>query len=165
MKTIRKNTFETNSSSTHSITIGTKGEYSKSSPSVENNILYPSRLATYKISYGESRFLIANTKDTKAALLADWVLDMFDNESYSEYIKTFSDQSEDEIKQYHYDIIAKLCGYDSIDMEGKSWGNFSSSTEWDTFGPFYSEEEFLDFIKNIVLDDKKEIIDSVTPQY
>ena len=72
MKTIRNNVFETNSSSTHSITIQSKKKRVKESPLIKGEFLYPKRLVDYSNNmsgYSESSILILDTMVAKAAWL------------------------------------------------------------------------------------------------
>jgi len=68
MKTIRTNTFETNSSSTHSVTIKTKGTSKDKvvDPLVKDNVLYPSRLG-YN-SYVMKRYVTVKSVEEYFAL-------------------------------------------------------------------------------------------------
>lgn len=75
MKTIRSNCFETNSSSTHSITIVSKRDLvRKDVPLVVDGVLHPrllietSAYVSKDTYYGDSRTLTASTRDQKAAL-------------------------------------------------------------------------------------------------
>ena len=62
---VRSGTFETNSSSTHSVSIRLKGSDEKNErlPLVENDVLYPGRLSGYTLSLGESSATVCGTKD------------------------------------------------------------------------------------------------------
>jgi len=159
MKTIRTNTFETNSSSTHSVTIQTKGRKNKKilEPLVENNILYPARLGAYENSAGESSFLCCDTKDMKAAVIAHWI-DCRKEDDLSEVTGKKAE-----------DLLVSLCGYNGLDWEGGSY-QFYPTTEYDAGDEDYYRDllegethTFERFVKNVVLDDTQEIVDSDSP--
>ena len=74
MQTIRTNCFETNSSSTHSITIQSKSNVMKDDMDVViAGVLHPQNLrhsSAYRgVAYGDGHTLQARTRDQKAALL------------------------------------------------------------------------------------------------
>lgn len=85
MKTVRFEVFETNSSSTHSITIEKKRENVPDLPKLcENNILYTTRLGEYrnKDFYRDDDVTInCETRDQKAAFVAHVIAAIGDDES------------------------------------------------------------------------------------
>lgn len=84
MKTIRKDVFETNSSSTHSISIINKGTIPYATYKLcVDNILYPKELESYQIevksNYNDDYILSCDTKDKKTALVCHWIKAIFDS--------------------------------------------------------------------------------------
>lgn len=78
---IRKNVFETNSSSTHSITIEKVDQFDNSL--LYNDVLYPEHLhSTCDNSYDSSWTLVARTKLEKLALIAHWVKHLWFEDSF-----------------------------------------------------------------------------------
>ncbi len=152
MKTIRKEVFETNSSSTHSITIGVKitPENPNIEPLVEKSILYPARLiqrqTSLNLGYDDLTTTICSTKDEKAALIINWLHYLYVEEeiSYDDYL-TKKNQIRDICEYYSIDsdIDADYCPYDSN-------GNIFDE---------YSFEELLEFI----IDPEMKIMDQTIP--
>jgi hypothetical protein len=83
MKTIRTNTFETNSSSTHSVTIGKKNKKVGGKELVEDGVLHPSRLSGYTNSVGESTFTVALETDGRILHFQTNQLTLYKNETWS----------------------------------------------------------------------------------
>lgn len=77
MKTIRQNTFETNSSSTHSITIINRSDFREEEGLYVDGVLYPSKIKISKeYGYGGERQIYkASTIRQKMALLVQWMKD------------------------------------------------------------------------------------------
>jgi hypothetical protein len=173
MKTIRTNTFETNSSSTHSVTIGKKNKKVGGKELVEDGVLHPSRLSGYTNSVGESTFTVADTKDKKAAILIHWVESFFENGQYD----TTGDETswskfEKETRTTVLEIVKELCGYTDIKITKSFSPDFTSSTENDgdpteeflrSDPPAFNEKMFRRFIEDNILDDEVEIVDSNCP--
>lgn len=80
-KTIRRGCFETNSSSTHSVTIQEIGSASRfAEPLVEDNFLYADRLDSHTVCFDNGS---SETKcvsfEQKAAIVAHWIKDLVYN--------------------------------------------------------------------------------------
>lgn len=161
MKTIRENVFETNSSSTHSVTISRRSEPKVKQPEkplVDKGTLYPNRLHQFSTEIGyDGSNISCDTKDKKAAIVAQWILGAFDNEK---------------IEEVDYkSAIAKLreaCGYLSIDFEGMTYPDYSSydDNEGNVFSLTGDEEDDRDTIERAirnVLDDDIVITDTNAP--
>jgi hypothetical protein len=164
MKTIRTNTFETNSSSTHSVTVGPKGGNKDKTvkPLVENGILYPNRLKGYVNSPAyDCEFLVCDTTDKKAAIVLSWVCSAVE----------YGDAKflEETLKQAA-DIIKELCGYSDIDIESINSDFYGSSECGENYSnrfvddESFNAEEFRSFVKSSVINDEIEIVDTTTPQ-
>lgn len=131
-KTIRKSVFETNSSSTHSITLG-KGDFeiSKKGLDVEGNIV---RIYSGEFGWGPEKF---NDAATKASYALTWAKGQVAEEHYLSMLR---------------DVIEKVTGcevvfYHCFD-EDYSWGYIdhrSSNVGAEVFG---SEEVLKNFIFN-----------------
>ena len=122
MKTIRSNVFETNSSSTHSISIiKSDDQYSDRKSLVENNVLFPMRLYSHGLTLldSESRILTCSTKDEKFSMLIHWLLDA---NSYKEDKSVHIDDNYTlaDIPKLIEEIIPEKGGYDSINFESDS---------------------------------------------
>ena len=83
MKTIRNNVFETNSSSTHSISIESNLSYGEI---FENGILYLQRLENCKQDINDDYIVTARTRDEKIAFVISYLLSILESEEYPEYI-------------------------------------------------------------------------------
>ena len=77
MRTCRRGVFETNSSSSHSVTISKLDDIELLS---EGN-LYPSFLDRYEISVGEGWTLYCDTFEKKLSLLCHWLMHYNDEEN------------------------------------------------------------------------------------
>lgn len=115
MKTVRHNTFETNSSSSHSITIVRTAEPSYiglANPALVDGgmVLYPSRLNEHVKHegglYSSTWKLNASVTDTKAALLVHQLTNFFDDNFHEEWCA--------DILPKVYDAIKDECGYTDI---------------------------------------------------
>lgn len=158
MKTIRKGVFETNSSSTHSISIQTIGSpvCKDVRPLVIDNILYPEHLADYSVhlDYGDGGYtLVCNTKDMKAALIAHWVESYYTDHDISE--ETFYEA---------LDIIASRIGYDGVVfLDPPTWYSRFYPCDEDE-GSYLSDDlHELEYLLGVVLDDTKEIVEAEIP--
>lgn len=76
---LRKNVFETNSSSTHSITIEKVDNFNNNL--LYNDVLYPEHLYSTCNDWDDSWTLIARTKLEKLALIAHWVKNLWFKDS------------------------------------------------------------------------------------
>lgn len=130
MKTIRNNVFETNSSSTHSITI-LQQTFNLID---ENNILHPENL-----TYDYNEVIKANTKNRKAALFCHYFADVISNkDNLSEIFK----------------ILSNDLGYNEINI------NFESSfSPFDDDDWFNFDQMNIDKVIKIILDDNLSILD------
>ena len=155
MKTIRKGVFETNSSSTHSITIGSKVEPKnpKIQPLVVDGILYPARLSQREqkldLGYDDLTTTVCSTKDEKAALLVNWLYYIYydyEEIQYDEYLEKCN-------------FIRDKCGYKHIDVDNIDSDYYPSDDDRGDIFKQYTLEELLDF----VLDDEVKIMDQTAP--
>ena len=153
MKTIRNSVFETNSSSTHSITIGSKVEPTnpKIEPLVVDGILYPSRLIqreqSLDLGYDNLTTTVCSTKDEKAALLVNWLYYTYyeyEDISYEECLNKIS-------------LIKEKCGYCDIDLF--LYSDYYPHDDGENILEKYSLEELIDF----VLDSEVKIMDQTIP--
>lgn len=83
MKTIRNKVFETNSSSTHSISIESNLSHGEI---FENGILYLQRLENCKQDINDDYIVTARTRDEKIAFVISYLLSILESEEYPEYI-------------------------------------------------------------------------------
>lgn len=180
MKTIRTNCFETNSSSTHSITIQAGPQNLETPPLSENGILYPARIDDDEIrkllfkaptKWSDSREWVftAASRDTKAALLAQYAYSILDSD----------DDLNEELLAQVMCTIASYTGYDSIDFGKDFYCRYSISayseeiydTDFETFldtfaRSFVTNKITVDLqrlglaVQAIVLNDDKVIVDS-----
>ena len=121
VKTVRQSIFETNSSSTHSISIINKNENFEKlyvPPLVnDNNVLFPMRLNLYDsiVEGSDIEHLNCSTKDKKFSLLIHWLLSYIcDNDDYQ---PIDDDYFVSDIKRIIFEIIPKKGEYSSIDLE------------------------------------------------
>lgn len=148
-KQVRVNVFESNSSSTHSVTIRNKTAPKSPNPTrelVKDNILYPEVLSDYTLSFGyDSSATCCDTKDKKAAIVCNWVY----------YIVKYNSSFENDNKQETFlsqilQKFVKACGYDGVDVDSMS-GSFYPHTEYG--------EEYLPY--EVYEDDAGEFEDAV----
>lgn len=182
MKTIRTNCFETNSSSTHSITITSKSKALRAeSPLVENAVLIPVNLketSAFRESGcdGDGYTLHAFTTDEKAALLICHI------ESLSCTGRT-SNQVCRRLLKETVDALIRLVGYADVKTSGLNYSIFSAYSEDSTYiddllgynhyvddneiDDNEAYENFVarveDHIRNVVLNDDIMIIDCENP--
>jgi hypothetical protein len=155
----RQNTFETNSSSTHSVTISTKSSKNqKYEPLVENGVLYPSRLDQRGQSFGDSSFLICGTPEEKTAIVTHWILAIYENGEISE-------ETKDKCLNYLGDKTGVR-----IDVSDIRYPNYYPRGEYDDpqlqLDDEMDEDECfheMDKIIKVINDDTLEITDSNTP--
>lgn len=159
MKTIRINTFETNSSSTHSLTITSKSKIKQTKePLVVDNVLIPARLVEYRecLDYTETVYTRLSTKEQKASILFYWW-------QYREANKEWNGNHVT-LEELVYTVQAE-CGYSNIE-----WSSNNRQYYFDPYGDDVDRRVDLclntlahleDFIRTVVLDDDKEIIDTI----
>lgn len=154
MKTIRQGTFETNSSSTHSISVSTIGEKNtKTPPLVEGGVIYPSRLRHYADHFGESTFLRCDTVEKKVALLYSWL--------HEAKLRWNDDLTDEQAKELEL-VTAKMTGL-YVDLDNK-YGNYYT-TEFGDDDPPIAEwgkdiESFKKYVQDVILNPTIEITDS-----
>ena len=157
MKTIRRRVFETNSSSTHSITITGKSDRITSEvlPLVEDGVIYPERLSSREIDIlkdSDISFLVCRTKEEKTALLLNWLSSSEDTFFEIEEIESFRDKVAQDIAIY--------CGFVSAVLP-KKWYGYSCYDDGNNPVDEYTTLE--SFINEVVLDDSIKIIQSDIP--
>lgn len=144
MKTIRENTFETNSSSTHSVTIRSKTKKSKSrKPLVKNGELIPENLSDYTQSFGDSTGTVCDTKDMKAAIVVHWLKEAV-NDAVSQ--ETFDKA---------INILKEKGGYSDIKIP--NYSSFYSYNEYDDAG----DSDYIDDLGNGNLKSFEKFVDKV----
>lgn len=120
MKTVRHNTFETNSSSTHSITILNKKDFSQKSLLIDN-VLHPENLkftpaySRNETGYGRSSTLTAETRDQKAALFINHMIS-FLRESHYDLPDWINGKTEEALKHITESLMLHN-GYSSINTD------------------------------------------------
>lgn len=151
MKTIRSNVFETNSSSTHSISIQKRSNMIFKNPLVENGVLLPENLRSYFDNNTDDRLIICDNKDKKAALFCHYALEFFydDVDKFSDFvIKLKSELNYSDIDINFSLYFSPYCEYDNPEILNDSETFFKS----------------FDEIVNLILDDDVIIIDK-TEEY
>lgn len=142
----RTSIFETNSSSTHSISIVDYKNSQEDKPNlVQNNILYPNLLYNYELHYGETTVLSCINTPMKLSLLIHWLFEYCDNAEISDDI-------------YH-EVITKLKekgNYDDIVFESSDYYYFDDDNR---IFDKYNIEELIDFCFN----DNIQFIYSINP--
>jgi hypothetical protein len=111
MKTIRHNTYETNSSSTHSITVINKGQYSghrpRTAPIIIDNVLLPYNLnesdAYSTIESGEGGYILKCCDSYQKAALTVHYLNSLD-----EYVDDYGDITAEELKAFKAEALSYL---------------------------------------------------------
>lgn len=153
MKTIRNGVFETNSSSTHSISIqkiGARNLNKVPRSLLIDNILHPEYLSDYTevvVTYGEGYITTCRTKEEKASLLIHWLVYSYKWENLS-----LEDFNKFVLK------IQEATGYDSINTDFSP--DFSPNDDHETF--ILNYKSIYSYI-NTILDPTMEIIDSNMP--
>ena len=111
--TIRKNVFETNSSSSHSLVIGFENNIS-GDIEILNGTLNVSDLENFVIKggyYNDSEFILCDTKNKKLALAFAIILNKLENENtYYDLFENLKDQ---------YEIIEVIGEYNNAWDEGE----------------------------------------------
>jgi hypothetical protein len=188
MRTIRTNCFETNSSSTHSITIETSKsmvlDTNSNDPLVENDILYPARLndeagrKLIKVENENPRDRVwiskATNRNTKAAMLVHYLHSFFDDNW-----DTAGEARNKKMFNHALDIIAVYCGYQSVEVPNDFFSMFSVGSRYgsdegesdkeffltDILGESLSNKKMIDneglanFIQAIIMNPTKSIVD------
>ena len=168
MKTIRNNVFETNSSSTHSVTLYSLNEKDskKIQPLVEHGVLYPDRLSDYSKSYGDVDVTLLDNKDKKAA----WFINACDE---FEDREDFCDGDAEDFQTKMIAAICQECGYTAIDSE-RDYVSASENSEIDDLLRAVVNCDTVDeaiemfkskIISKIILNDKVGICDGDYPMY
>lgn len=127
---IRRNVFESNSSSTHTITISTKTERSAVEPLVDGfGRLLPASINSYEDNYSDACILFCDTRDKKFAWVATILPALKDEgyineELYNEFIQRIKDEGK------YSDVFY------SDDFRGRAW-----QTENDYDVSFCHEDE------------------------
>ena len=126
MKTIRTNCFETNSSSTHSITIESKSRYLKEDKTLlEDGVLIPENLrytSAFRESSGDGHTLHATTRDQKAALLICHISSL---DGAGRCDKKVAKQ----VLVIAKELLIELCGYEDVSVENLGYTLFSCYDE------------------------------------
>jgi hypothetical protein len=166
MKTSRESTWESNSSSTHSVTISSKSKAGDKGqkPLVTDDVLDPSNLRSYEVSIGESAFLTCDTTAKKIAIVVHWLHSRLEESSYDKGEDIFT---EEKYNQAIY-MLTLAGGYVNI-KPLKSYDYYPSSEYVDAGDEDYMYDlskgnynSFKKFILNVILDDDTEIVDSDT---
>lgn len=183
MRTVRTNCFETNSSSTHSITIETN---ERVTPDIDilvddQNFLCPARLTddavraaikeTTNDRYGSSTWKTrAKTKNVKAAILVQYIVSWFESN------RAWADGKEQPLDLSKiFKVIADECGYDGITWNTGSWTAYEVESYDNNYGSEFdlvkilgrsmNGEAMIDldglryFIDDVVLDNMKAIVE------
>lgn len=186
MRTIRTNCFETNSSSTHSITIETSTslvlDINSNDPLVENDILYPERL-NHEDVMKEMKVVNKNPRDrvwitkamsrnTKAAMLVHYLHSFFDDDYDGD-----GGKRNKKMFAHALDLIALFCGYQSVEVPKENFWSMYSLSEFseEEYGDEFTLPDFLgrsisqkkmidneglaDFIQTVVMNPTKTIVD------
>ena len=136
--TIRKNIFETNSSSSHSLVIGFENNIS-GDIEILNGTLNVSDLENFIIKggyYNNSEFILCDTKNKKLALAFAIILNKLDNDEWNE-------------NTYYHDLFENLKDqYNIIEVIGEY------SHAWDEEGDLPELIKVID--ENIVVQSKYE---------
>lgn len=179
MKTIRTNTFETNSSSTHSLTIQKKSaKKSGTLPLVIDGVLHPENLSNYTNHFGDSSILSCDTPDMKAAILMNWVFSVYEDE----YDDVVDEEEEGYLEKDVWlekvvELVKEKMKYNDVFIEWTTATWREDPTEKYLESDFSPYEEYCDdpvgdwtdlaniskFIDDVVLNNEMEIIDSDTP--
>ena len=139
MKTIRRGVFETNSSSTHTITISSAKKIKENNilPLCEDNILYPERLDDYTREITDEVYeLRCIGPDMKAAFVATII--------YSEY---YNNNIKEKIYNNLLNYLCNSLEYSSIQMTK------NVQTYWDDYEDYHIQnietlETYINYIKD-----------------
>ena len=160
-KTIRKNVFETNSSSTHSISIVDSNEKSYLSI-VDEQYIYPSRLYQYEyyIESGEGGHILrCDTKELKTVIVLHWLraLKEYNDIDSDLYIKL------EELVEENIQLKINWEEKASYDYYPSDEGDFSYNYG---FNRCSSDEDYIERVIKlieIINDTNKCIVDEETP--
>lgn len=109
MRTIRSSVFETNSSSSHSITI----DQTNCLPIIEDGVLYLPRLKPYLVEFEDSYVLIADTFEKKLAFVISSFL--IRDDEYDQLTTTYIEKLKEEYGiriDINYNSDDLVCIYD-----------------------------------------------------
>ncbi len=165
MRTIRANCFETNSSSTHSVTIQSKSKTkSGNAQLVIDGILRPENLRytpAYRSGSGDSHTLHAGTCDQKAALFIHHL------KSLQDYGYDYGDHDEASIKKLINFTVEQLIsrlkyvGINTSFSYSFGYASEDNDTYIDTIlDADVPEDAIVDHIFSVIMDDDIVIIDS-----
>ena len=178
MKTVRLDTFETNSSSTHSVTIRNKSEVKERSPLIENGKLYPSRLHKYKVDIGDSEgsSLVLDTPLMKSIWMSTVIHNYADTYYYKENDNNdVTEQSCKEIAKKYVSIIINALNniVPVLDVAHDEYDNFTCCDEYngnnlsyildDLFNLFDEKTFIKSIIEAIIFNDNVVIADEQIP--
>lgn len=117
--TVRKNVFETNSSSSHSLVIGFENNIS-GDIEILNGTLNVSDLKNFVIKggyYDDSEFILCDTKNKKLALAFAIILNKLENDEYNE-------------NTYYHDLFESLKNqYNIIEVIGEYYHAWDESNQ------------------------------------
>lgn len=152
-KQIRSGVFESNSSSTHSVTIRNKRSPKDPKPTrelVKDNILYPNVLTDYTMSFSyDSSSTCCDTKDKKAAIVCNWVNNATEYAFYDDGKRDLNKR-----KTFVAEVLQKFvkaCGYDGVDVDNLSNNFYSSSEYGDDPLPNIEDGDEIEDFKNAVM--------------
>lgn len=157
---IRQNCYETNSSSSHSVTIRNRSKQPDNcKPVLEDGVLYPKRLSQFSHDIGcDGSSLVCNTREMKAALFMSWILNLCE--------ERLDDVDGKDCLQRYTDYALEALGYSGVNHEGDRWGNYPNSEYDDNLtltGDWEEDKEELDKIIGYVNDDNVEFADEDIP--
>ena len=170
---VRQGVFESNSSSTHSLTIQTKRPHTPDKeplplPLVLDNVLCPDRLASYERSVGETSMLSCGDKDMKASIVVQWIASIA--EEYGYYCPggggptptpTEVEAAAEKWFKKSVEYLRVKLGYSEIYYLFDTGADYTSHEEDNT--PLEYDEDMTDQLDNLIktiLDDTMEIVDS-----
>lgn len=173
---VRQEVFESNSSSSHSVTISKKGfnhPNKAQRPLVVDNILYPDRLNDYSVEFGDAWGISCFTKETKAAIVCNWVGYVLNND-YGDYLRPDGKRDENKVENLIAEIFQKIgkeCGYAGVDLEyddtfyphSEYGGDVNFPCDLDSEDDVDSLKKTVDDLILIILDDTMEITEGDTP--
>jgi hypothetical protein len=175
MKTIRHNTYETNSSSTHSITVINKKHdrvtKARTAPILTDNVLLPANLgqseAYTTIETGEGGYVLkCRNSYQKAALTVHYLNDI---EEYVKYDSgSMTSEQYESFKTTALNFLKESLGLDGIQSpeDCKDYYNYSEDGTSPIIGVADADdpiEAFKKYVADIVLNDDIIIIDEDIP--
>jgi hypothetical protein len=175
MKTLRHNTYETNSSSTHSITIVNRKNYNESvvgtAPIITDNVLLPKNLrkseAYTEIETGDGGYVLkcASTYQ-KAALTVHYLNSLYEYVKYDSDVMT--DEDYDAFRNYALKHLCERLGLDRIESP-QNCNDYYHLSEYgscpliEVVDSKYPTEEFNKYVSDIILNEEIIIIDQDIP--